>query len=227
MIKVVFDHIEGFGKITQLDFIYSDPKGINLKEDYLDYLEEGWVEWQNYWYNLRSTRILIKDYSPTKTTKKLSKRVNLTYTVLTSQQLKVLTPIYKKYVKVKEFTRDISLKDFEDFSAIFYWDQEELIGASIYKLYNQEGKSALVVYQFLWDYQDPKLSLGNVAQYFEIKLAQSKGCDYVYLMGGYEESCIYKSQFKGFQWWTGKEWSEDINLYQELCQRDTNVYIRT
>lgn len=227
MIKVVFDHIEGFGKITQRDFIYSDPKGINLKEDYLDYLEEGWVEWQNYWYNLRSTRILIKDYSPTKTTKKLSKRVNLTYTVLTSQQLKVLTPIYKKYVKVKEFTRDISLKDFEDFSAIFYWDQEELIGASIYKLYNQEGKSALVVYQFLWDYQDPKLSLGNVAQYFEIKLAQSKGCDYVYLMGGYEESCIYKSQFKGFQWWTGKEWSEDINLYQELCQRDTNVYIRT
>lgn len=227
MIKVVFNHIEGFGKITQLDFIYSDPKGINLKEEYLDYLEEGWVEWQNYWYNLRSTRILIKDYSPTKTTKKLSKRVNLTYTVLTSQQLKVLTPIYKKYVKVKEFTRDISLKDFEGFSAIFYWDQEELIGASIYKLYNQEGKSALVVYQFLWDYQDPKLSLGNVAQYFEIKLAQSKGCDYVYLMGGYEEACIYKSQFKGFQWWTGKEWSEDINLYQELCQRDTNVYIRT
>jgi len=227
MIKVVFNHIEGFGKITQLDFIYSDPKGINLKEEYLDYLEEGWVEWQNYWYNLRSTRILIKDYSPTKTTKKLSKRVNLTYTVLTPQQLKVLNPIYKKYVKVKEFTRDISLKDFEDFSAIFYWDQEELIGASIYKLYNQEGKSALVVYQFLWDYQDPKLSLGNVAQYFEIKLAQSKGCDYVYLMGGYEESCIYKSQFKGFQWWTGKEWSEDINLYQELCQRDTNVYIRT
>lgn len=28
MIKVVFDHIEGFGKITEQDFIYSDPKGI-------------------------------------------------------------------------------------------------------------------------------------------------------------------------------------------------------
>lgn len=227
MIKVVFDHIEGFGKITKQDFIYSDPKGINLKEDYLDYLEEGWVEWENYWYNLRSTRILIKDYTPTKTTRKLAKRVNLTYTVLTSQQLKVLNPIYKKYVKVKDFTRNISLKSFEGFSAIFYWNQEELVGASIYKLYNQEEKSALVVYQFLWDYQDPKLSLGNVAQYFEIKLAQAKGCNYVYLMGGYEESCIYKSQFKGFEWWTGKEWSEDIKLYQELCQRDTNVYIRT
>ena len=75
MIQVIFDHITGYGKVTKEDFIFSDPKGIALDTTYLTYLSEGWVEWQDYWYNLRSVRLRVKDYEPTKTVKKLSKQI--------------------------------------------------------------------------------------------------------------------------------------------------------
>lgn len=226
MIKVIFDHIAGFGKITEQDFIYSDPKGIATGIDFLSYLEEGWVEWQGYWYNLRSVRIKVSDYKPTKTVRRLARKVGVTEVILTKANLELIKPIYDKYVKAKGFRRDIRLEDFEGYSALLYWNQERLIGASIYTGYEVRGVIDIVVYQFLWDYEDPKLSLGNVAQYYEIEYSKPFA-NYVYLMGGYEESCIYKSEFKGFEWWTGQQWSTDITLYQQLCKRDTDAHIRT
>lgn len=225
MIKVIFDHVSGFGKITEQDFIYSDPKGIALGTDYNTYLNEGWVEWQGYWYNLRSTRIKVSEYKPTKTVKRLANKVRVSKVILTQEELDRLEPIYEKYVKAKGYKRDIELKDFLGYFAILYWHQEKLIGASIFKEYKTEQKD-IVVYQFLWDYEDPKLSLGNVAQYYEIEHSKHLA-NYVYLMGGYEEACIYKSNFKGFEWWTGTEWSSDLDLYKQLCKRDNNVHIRT
>lgn len=225
MIKVIFDHVSGFGKITEQDFIYSDPKGIALGTDYNNYLNEGWVEWQGYWYNLRSTRIKVSDYKPTKTVKRLANKVQVSKVILTQEELDKLEPIYEKYVKAKGYKRDIELKNFLGYFALLYWNQERLIGASIFKEYKVEQKD-IVVYQFLWDYEDPKLSLGNVAQYYEIELTKNS-TTYVYLMGGYEEACIYKSNFKGFEWWTGTEWSSDLDLYTQLCKRDNNVHIRT
>jgi arginyl-tRNA--protein-N-Asp/Glu arginylyltransferase len=226
MIKVVFDHIEGFGKITEQDFIYSDPKGIAQGTDFVDYLEEGWVEWGQYWYNLRSTRIKIEDYAPTKTVRKLAKEVNVETVNVDKETLSILTPIYEAYVESKGFTRDINLKDFRGYKALLYSYQGKVIGASIFRVYRQDKKLAMVVYQFLWDYQSPKLSLGNVAQFYEISLIKGYA-EHIYLLGGYEESCIYKSQFKGFEWWTGSAWSNDINLYTQLCKKDTHAHIRT
>jgi arginyl-tRNA--protein-N-Asp/Glu arginylyltransferase len=229
VIKVIFDHVSGFGKITEQDFIYSDPKGIAMSTDFLTYLEEGWIEWQGYWYNLRSTRIKVSEYKPTKTVRRLARKVEVTKVILNKANLELLKPIYDKYVQAKGFIRDIRLEDFEDFeeySALLYWSQERLIGASIYREYKVRDVIDIVVYQFLWDYENPKLSLGNVAQYYEIEHSKHLA-NYVYLMGGYEEACIYKSNFKGFEWWTGTEWSSDLDLYTQLCKRDNNVHIRT
>lgn len=225
MIQVIFDHIEGFGKITQQDFIYSDPKGIALGVDFVDYLEQGWVEWQGYWYNLRSTRINVEDYEPTKTVRKLAKRIDTEIANVDQETLSILKPIYDSYVEAKEFKRDIRLEDFKGYKAILYYYEEKVIGASIYRIYKQDSKLAMVVYQFLWDYKDPKLSLGNVAQYCEVDLVKNYA-SHVYLLGGYEQSCIYKSQFKGFEWWTGSNWSKDTTLYTNLCNRDSHVHIR-
>ena len=46
------------------------------------------------------------------------------------------------------------------------------------------------------------------------------------MMGGYEECSLYKDQFNGFEWWTGKEWSSDKELYQSLCKRDSLIEIK-
>jgi arginyl-tRNA--protein-N-Asp/Glu arginylyltransferase len=97
------------------------------------------------------------------------------------------------------------------------------IGANIFKLYEQINKVAMVSYQFIWDYQEPKLSLGNVSQYYEHKYAEMMKADYVYILGGYESTSKYKSSFKGFEWWTGESWSSDVDMYNSLCDRDTQI----
>lgn len=220
MIQVVFDHISGYGKVTKEDFIYSDPKGIALGSTFLKYLDEGWVEWQGYWYNLRSVRLKVEDYKPTKTIKKQSKQIGYYIQFVSEEVLKRLEPIYEKYVAKHGFKRTIDLKDFLGYDCLLYYHEEKLVGATIYKMYRDVTGRAFVSYQFLWDYEDPKLSLGSVSQYFECNVAQIFRCDHVYLLGGYESASAYKADFKGFEWWTGKEWSKDKELYLNLCKRD-------
>ena len=223
MIQVIFDHITGYGKVTKEDFIFSDPKGIALDTTYLTYLSEGWVEWQDYWYNLRSVRLRVEDYEPTKTVKKLSKQIKYSLHFVSEEVLTLLEPIYKKYTDKHNFKRNINLKDFKGFECLLYYYEEKLVGANIFKLYKDTTGRTLVSYQFLWDYENPKLSLGNVSQLFECRIAQFFKCDHVYLLGGYELASAYKAEFKGFEWWTGKEWSEDKTLYLNLCKRDTQL----
>ena len=57
----------------------------------------------------------------------------------------------------------------------------------------------------------------------EFYLANQKGYDYVYTGPGYEKSSIYKADLKGFEWWTGNEWSTDRNKFIKLCKRDSKV----
>lgn len=223
--KVVFDHISGFGKVETTDFIYSNPRGIENDGNFIDALEKGWIEWGDYWYNLRSVRIDTNKYEPTYTTKKMSNKVKASLRILSEDYIKKLQPIYDKYLSKKGFKRPIPLESFEGMFVIIYEHQDECIGANIFKLYEQANKVAMVSYQFIWDYQEPKLSLGNVSQYYEHKYSEMMKADYIYILGGYESTSKYKSSFKGFEWWTGEDWSTDTALYNSLCDRDTQITI--
>ena len=221
--KVLFDHIGGFGKVETTDFIYSNPRGILQDGNFLDALEKGWIEWGDYWYNLRSVRINTNQYEPTYTTKKMGKRINASLEILSEGNIKKLQPIYDKYLSKKGFKRPIPLKNFQDMFVIIYEYQNKCIGANIFKLYEQINKVAMVSYQFIWDYEEPKLSLGNVSQYYEHKYAEMMKADYIYILGGYESTSKYKSSLKGFEWWTGESWSSDVDMYNSLCDRDTQI----
>ena len=73
---VTFDHINGFGKITQQDFIYSNPEGsLEKNETPDDALNLGWIPWKGKWYNHRSIRINLKNYYPSKSIKKDYKKI--------------------------------------------------------------------------------------------------------------------------------------------------------
>jgi arginyl-tRNA--protein-N-Asp/Glu arginylyltransferase len=128
--------------------------------------------------------------------------------------------MYKAYCEYNGFKRDIY--DYSDCNVIEYYT-DRLVGVSIYKIIGGE----FVAYQFITDYSDPKLSLGSVAQMFECKLAATLGCKYVYLMAGYENCCRYKANYHGFEFWTGHEWSRDVELYNKLIDRDESYDIRT
>jgi arginyl-tRNA--protein-N-Asp/Glu arginylyltransferase len=218
--KIYFDHISGFGKVSDLEVIVNCAYGIlEPNESSVDALKEGWIPWKGKWYNERSTRIDLAVYKPTKTTNKLSKKI-IVQAGNVLADLEKYEELHKKYSQYHNFKRDIKLESFKDCSIIEYYT-DKLIGISLYKQYDTQ----FVAYQFIWDYANPKLSLGSVAQMIECETAKLLGCEYVYLLGGYEECCRYKANYPGFEFWTGKEWSTDIELYTTLVARDEKIKI--
>lgn len=219
--KVFFDHITGFGKIKHMDFIMSEPYGIlEANESEEDAILQGWVPWSDgRWYNIRNVRINLQEYKPSKTTKKLAKRVIVKAGNIEAN-LEKYRLLYSKYCEYHKFQRIIEFDDFKECSVIEYWDGD-LIGISLYQVFGKQ----LIVYEFIWNYHDPKLSLGTIAQMTECETAKVLNCEYVYLLGGYELCCLYKSNFKGFEFWTGNEWSKNVELYKQLIERDELIKI--
>jgi hypothetical protein len=86
------------------------------------------------------------------------------------------------------------------------------------------NKNFLAV-EFGWDYENPKLGLGNVNIYYSAMLAKLKKCTHIYMSAGYESSSAYKANYKGFEWWTGLHWSSDVDKYKELCYDDDQVVL--
>lgn len=218
--KIYFDHIEGFGKVSDLEVIVNKAYGIlEPNESPTEAIKSGWIPWEGKWYNERSTRLDLSIYQPSKTTKKLSKKVNVFIGDIVGHQ-EAYEDLHEKYCKYHGFKRNIKLESFKDCQVIEY-HTDKLVGISIYRVFEKQ----FVAYQFIWDYEDPKLSLGTVAQYYECETAKILGCEYVYLLGGYEKCCEYKSNYTGFEFWTGQEWSTDVELYKQLLERDEKFKI--
>ena len=57
----------------------------------------------------------------------------------------------------------------------------------------------------------------------ELKWAAENYVAYFYMGSGYEISSEYKANYRGFEWWTGTEWSTNKKLYKSLCRRDSRV----
>lgn len=219
--KVHFDHIEGFGKVKHLDFIFSNPHGtLEPNESPSDALKSGWIPWGQYWYNLRSVRLDLNWYKPTDTVKKLARQVKMLSGNMEAH-LKKYLELYESYCKHHDFARNIEWDNFKDCKVIEYHHEEKLIGISLYKIIDKQ----FVAMQFIWNYANPKISLGNIAQMIECKLAKLNGCSHVYILGGYEQCCLYKSNFRGFEFWTGKEWSQDVDMYKALVERDEKATV--
>lgn len=218
--KILFDHIEGFGKVSQQDFIYSQPYGVlEPGESAEKALSEGWIPWDGKWYNLRSVRIDLSVYQPTRTTTRLARHVDFVYQPFKDKPL--YRELYSKYCDHHGFKRTITWKQLFTGNMIAYSQFNKEIGYSAVDQYDR----ALVATQFVWDYAEPRLSLGKVAQLYECEVAKMMGCTHVYILGGYEQCCAYKADFRGMEWWTGKEWSQDKELYRRLCARDENAIV--
>lgn len=213
--KVIFDHINGFGKVSDQDFIYSQPHGVlEPGETEAQALANGWIPWDGAWFNLRSVRIDLSEYKPHETTKRLSRHIDYQYEKFVDKLF--YRELYEKYCSHHGFQRTITWEQLFTGDIISYSLNGVVIGYSAVEVYDE----AFVATQFVWDYENPKLSLGKVAQMFECIVAKQLDCTHVYILGGYEKCCMYKSDFYGFEWWTGTEWSKDKDLYKKLCLRD-------
>lgn len=219
--KIIFDHINGFGKISNQDLIYADVFGYpEINDDLDELLENGWLPWNNYWFQSRSVRYDLSKIQFHKKTKKNAKKIEYQLGKPSNEDVDRIAKAYqnkKGFISKHVFDNDLMLEN-----SIQYFYESKLIGFVCYKLF----KKSFIGIQFAWDYEKPQLSLGNISFFIESTLAKRSGCIYYYVMGGYEECCLYKSEIDGFEWWTGKEWSKDKELYQNLCKRDSLIEIK-
>jgi len=57
----------------------------------------------------------------------------------------------------------------------------------------------------------------------EIKWSINNGLHKYYLSYAYENASAYKSKYRGFEFWTGRKWLQDKNLYEKLCSEDSKI----
>jgi hypothetical protein len=224
--RLIFDHTKGFGKMRN-QVIYHVPFGAVFEpNEYDEALNTGWFPADNrIWFQCRSTRISLQDYKPKASVLKAAQNVKYFPDVnMTADKKARLEEIYKKYLAHKQYkdqsyTIDDIIKN--SHGHIYYVVEGKIVAFLFFKTINK----ALLAIEFAWDYEDPKLSLGNVSIYYASLLAKFKGCSHIYLSAGYESCSIYKSKYEGFEWWTGWAWSRDVDTYIQLCYDDDIVVV--
>lgn len=230
--KIFFHHI--CGQMSDKTIIYCSALA-NFKNDEEDYaLDNGWAidEWMDeeprVWFQARQTRLRVSDLKYNKKTRKMIRPcsgIKSEFKPLEQSNLHELEKIYEKYTKYRNFSQDMKISslylDLASKWIIEYREEETLHAFTIFRIY--EEAKAMASIQFCWDYHKPKIFLGKYSTIKELEFAKEKGLEYVYMMPGYENICSYKSCFQGFEFWNGKQWLDDKNVYKSMCERDSEM----
>ena len=235
--KVFFDHITG--KLTNYDLVYSLALAHFEEKEYCFAFENGWIPLSWYytplrqltWINARNTRIQLNKFTFSKKQKKTLRKENITvriYDKLDDALFTTISSIYKKYIKHKKFyeknfeeeSEVFERQDYLDWKYFIYCYKDKPVAFTELKVYNSKH---VLTGQFGWDYENPRLGIGTYATLYEIDWAIKNKCKKYYLSYGYEKSNVYKSRFKGFEFWNGKSWIDNKTLYKKLCEHDTEI----
>lgn len=213
--KIYTDHFYGSEEKIDLQVIRLTLDLENSKE--VEALEKGWSLNKDVWYNSRSTRLNTSAYSSTK----IINGYNVEYTKnITDLQYKQINEIYDQFIKMKNFNKLYELlPNHKRTSWLLVSSDNNIHAFTMFTQYDGALESNLSA----WDYSEPKKSIGKKLIDFEIDIAKKMGYQHLYIGSGYNQSSIYKSNLKGFEWWTGNEWSNDKDKYNELCYRDSSI----
>jgi hypothetical protein len=179
-------------------------------------LEQGWGIQNGEWYSSRMVRLDLSKY-----TKKPKTIKEHTFTLVNNDHpIDDIKRVFDDFVAAKNFTPLYNiLSDYDRIEWLLVHKNEKLVAFT--KFINYDG--GLESQFTAWDYAEPKLSLGVKIVDYEVEVAKAKGLKYLYIGPGYGKSCFYKLKFEGFEWWTGSEWSTDIQEYQNICTRDSSI----
>lgn len=205
-----------YGKQNKCDVIINDITAyeVHASEEAIA-LEKGFAldldSSKESWYFSRNTRINLDfcEYNP---------MPEYTYEI-TATMPESYYEIYQKYLDKKGFKDLYKVDEHPRFKYFVYKHVNEIVAVSVLLQYVDAIESHL----FIWDYETPSLKIGINSLFNEMAWAKDNGYHYLYTGSGYEKSSIYKADFKGFEWFTGMEWSRDAKLFKELCTRDSAV----
>ena len=235
--KIFFDHITG--KLTNHDLVYSLALATFDEDEYGYALDNGWIplSWyykklhQMTWINARGSRLILPKFTFSKKQRKILNKKDITVKIfdkLDKNLSAIVSDIYIKYIKHKDYYEKGNEEDSEifikddpiDWKYFIYYHQNAPVAFTELKVF---ASKHVVTGQFAWDYKNPKLSLGTYATLFEIKWAIENKCKKYYLSYSYEKSSMYKSRFDGFEFWTGRGWMSNKNIYKKLCEKDSSI----
>ena len=232
--RLFFDHITG--KLTNYDLIYSLPLAEFEDSEYDYAFENGWIPLSWYytelknltWINARNTRLVLDKVEFSKKQKYVLRKKDIKVKILNSFDYDLLSTIYKKYIKYRNFYEEgfendsevFEKKEYIDWKYFIYYYKDTPVAFTEFKVFDNKH---VLSGQFAWDYENPKLGLGTYATLYEIDWSYKNKYKNYYLSYGYETTSKYKSKYKGFEFWNGKEWVNNKSMYNKLCDNDSSI----
>ena len=242
--KIFFDHIAG--NITSRELVYSPATAIFEKNEYEYAVENGWhiaeswgvdnFDWFNdvkamggkVWYQARSTRIDTDKFSERSRHRKRIRRAGLEVKTLNSESIDRtrLWQVYQSYINKKGFSDFYSDKEdlftpvYGTRSYITYTKDSKLIAFSILE---EVGSNSQIALQFAWDYENPDLGVGYINKLYQFRLMKDRNRRFMYLGNSYEKPSLGKSEYAGFEWWDGRKWSGDVELFRFLLKKESSI----
>jgi arginyl-tRNA--protein-N-Asp/Glu arginylyltransferase len=232
-VNIYFDHI--CGQQQDSDFLHMLVSATFEESEHQYALDNGWSPsniWYSQntnfkklnstiWYQSRQSRINLEKYQETARERKVRKKAKNTAYKIVKFDFSKMYSIYAKYMYAKNFGDMLDSKAFAE-----SYDQDNLIfimyGEVAVSILEIVGDS-LIAHQFIWDYAESGLGLGTYATYIEIELAKTLGLKYLYLGPSYENSALYKANYSGFEFWTGRRWSDESEVYKQLLAKDEEL----
>ena len=227
--KIFYDHI--YGNTTKYDIIYGLALAEVDKGEEQKALSLGWTPMEAFfyetdkqlWIQARTTRIVLDEFSVKKKHRQyIKKEVYGMYYPEGNPWQYQCDLIYKKYCKHRGYDdhgSELIDKSYGTKDHFIYWHKDKIVAYTQLTRYD----NCVVAGEFAWDYETPELSLGTFAQNFECNMYRDMRFQYYYSSYAYERVCDYKSHYNGFEWWTGREWSKDKELFRELLDKDSKV----
>ncbi len=239
--KLLFDH--SLGKQENQDLVVCRPMAMVDRDEEHEALEDGWLALDHpvmnreVWYQSRSTRINLDKYRP-RFTQHIYKGQHIECKVIEASEMVTLLGlpgIYKDYMSRKKFKQDYDpfghYNKRDQFMVFYIGKADNIVGFTKQKRYRYEEDH----YSTIDTYDSNDLAglesllhantipISDITLDMEIQWARDNYTAYFYMGSGYELSSEYKANYRGFEWWTGTEWSTNKKQYRRLCRRDSRI----
>jgi arginyl-tRNA--protein-N-Asp/Glu arginylyltransferase len=179
-------------------------------------LENGWLIYDNKWYTCRSSRIDVNKFDKKP---KPIKGYEFVYKDKFVYDDEIKT-VYNKYTTMKQFKKHYKIdSDLDRSSVIKVYHNGNIVAFTKFLKYDSALESQFTA----WDYSDPKASIGRKIVEREVDICKSLGFKYLYIGAAYGIGSKYKTEYNGFEWWTGDKWSTDKEEILNILQRDSEI----
>ena len=240
--ELIFDHT--LGKQEQQDLVICRPMAIVDSDEEAEAIDRGWLALDHpidthneVFYQSRSTRINLDLYRP-RYKSHTYKGEKIGYKIIdASEMVKLLSlpHIYKQYMKRKNFGADYDpfahYHKRDQFMIFYTGTADNVVGFTKQKRYRYQEDN----YSTIDSYDSHDLAglesvihantipISDITLDMEIGWASDNYVRYFYMGSGYELSSEYKANYRGFEWWTGTQWSTNKKQYRRLCRRDSRI----